>query len=108
MNPPRLFQCPKQILSRPCEGLSDLAIAMFLNGQQQHLGYLIPLVMRDILVFQCLVGRERRIAPSCLGGLQFVLDIKRELNHPLRHLLGWQPGEVLEYQFLHIKPNQVA
>ena len=66
MNPPRLFQCPKQILSRPCEGLSDLAIAMFLNGQQQHFGYLIPLVMRDILVFQCLVGRERRICSVLL------------------------------------------
>jgi type IV secretory pathway VirB2 component (pilin) len=30
-------------------------------------------------------------------GLQFVFDIKRELNHPLRQLFGRQPREVLQH-----------
>src|SRR5882762_7193700 len=41
------------------------------------------------------------------GGLQFLFDIERELNHALHQLFGWQSRKVPEHQLLDIEPHEI-
>jgi hypothetical protein len=47
-------------------------------------------------------------APTGLSRFQLFFRVERQLDHALKELIGRQSCKILEYEFLHVQPHEVA